>query len=67
MATISLSSSAAADVRADAVVIGVGSSPKGLVLTAGAKAIDAASVGKLTAVLTSMGATGKAEEITKLP
>ena len=67
MATISLSSSAAADVRADAVVIGVGSGPKGLVLTAGAKAIDAASVGKLTTVLASMGATGKAEEITKLP
>ncbi len=67
MATISLSSTSAADVRADAVVIGVGSSPKGLVLTAGAKAIDAASVGKLVTVLTSMGATGKAEEITKLP
>jgi leucyl aminopeptidase len=67
VATISLSSTSAADLRADAVVIGVGSGPKGLVLTAGAKAIDAASVGRLATVLASMGATGKAEEITKLP
>jgi leucyl aminopeptidase len=67
VATISLSSTSAADLRADAVVIGVGSGPKGVVLTAGAKAIDAAAVGKLATVLASMGATGKAEEITKLP
>jgi leucyl aminopeptidase len=67
VAIISLSSTSAADLRADAVVVGVGSGPKGVLLTAGAKAIDAASVGKLAAVLASMGATGKAEEVTKLP
>ncbi|WP_019877741.1 leucyl aminopeptidase [Sporichthya polymorpha] len=67
MATISLSASAAAEVRADAVVVGVGSGPKGPVLTAGAKAIEAAGVAKLATVLKAMGATGKAEEVTKIP
>jgi leucyl aminopeptidase len=67
VATISLSSTSAADLRADAVVVGVASGPRGLVLTAGAKTIDAAGAGRLATVLAAMGHTGKAEEITKLP
>ncbi len=67
MATISMSSTSAADIRADAVVIGVGAGPRGLVLTVAAKAIDTAGSSKLAAVLASMGNSGKAEDVTKLP
>ncbi len=67
MATISLSTTAVSDVRADAIVIGVAAGPKGPVLTEAAKEVQDALGVKLIAALTALGAEGKAEQITKLP
>ena len=67
MATISLSSDLATELKTDAVVVGVAAGPKGLVLTPAAKDVDKALAGKLTGALTALGASGKAEEVTKLP
>ena len=67
MATISLSSTPVTELKADAVVVGVASGPKGLILTAAAREIDKALHGKLAGALVSMGAAGKAEEVTKIP
>jgi leucyl aminopeptidase len=46
-------------------VIAVSQSPDGLVLAGGAEEIDTALGGTLTQTLAALGATGKAEEITK--
>ncbi len=67
MATISLSGAAVTEVKGDAVVVGVASGPRGLVLTDAAKAVEAALGGKLAALLTALGHEGKAEQIAKLP
>ncbi|MGQ0464270.1 MAG: leucyl aminopeptidase [Sporichthyaceae bacterium] len=67
MATISLSSSAVSDVRADAIVVGVAAGPKGPVLTDAAKEVQEALGVKLAATLTALGGEGKAEQIVKLP
>jgi leucyl aminopeptidase len=67
VASISLSSESVTDLKVDAVVVGVAAGPKGLVLTPAAKDIDKALHGKLAGVLESLGAGGKAEEVTKLP
>ena len=53
--------------RADVVVIGTLKGEKGIALAPGAEAVDAAFDGKLTDVLSALGASGKAEEIVKLP
>ena len=66
MTSLSLSTSTAADVEADAVVVGVAAGPGGLVLAPGAEALDEALGGGLVAALTGLGATGKAEEVTRL-
>ena len=66
MTSLSLSSSSAASAKVDAVVIGVAKGPKGLVLAPGSEAV-AKAVGKgLLPALTGLGATGKAEQLTRL-
>jgi leucyl aminopeptidase len=53
--------------RADVVVIGTLQGEKAAVLAPGAEAVDAAFDGQLASLLSSLGASGKAEEIAKLP
>jgi leucyl aminopeptidase len=67
MTTISLRNTAVADLRTDAIVVGVGTGPRGLVLTEAAKAVEAATGMKLAATLTALGQDGKAEHVVKLP
>jgi leucyl aminopeptidase len=64
--SLSLSTSSAAEIDADAVVVGVAQGPDGLVLATGADALDTALGGGLVAALTGLGATGRAEEVTRL-
>jgi leucyl aminopeptidase len=51
--------------KADAVVIGVAKGPKGLVLAPGSEAVATAFGKRLLPTLIALGATGKAEEITR--
>ncbi|MEC4017182.1 leucyl aminopeptidase [Streptomyces sp. H27-D2] len=67
MTALTLSTSSAATLRADAVVIGVAKGPKGLVLAPGSETVDKAFDGKLAAVLEILGASGAEGEATKLP
>jgi leucyl aminopeptidase len=59
-------SPSAATVKADAVVIGVAQGPKGLVLAAGSEDVAAAFGKGLLPALAGLGATGAAEEVTRL-
>ncbi|GAA1886313.1 leucyl aminopeptidase [Streptantibioticus ferralitis] len=67
MTALTLSTSSAAALRADAVVVGVAKGPKGPVAAPGAEAVDQAFDGKLAATLETLGATGAEGEVTKLP
>ncbi|MFI0943937.1 leucyl aminopeptidase [Streptomyces sp. NPDC021020] len=68
MTALTLSTSAAAALRADAVVVGVSKAAKGgPVLAPGAESVNAAFGGKLGATLETLGATGAEGELTKLP
>ncbi|MEU8465262.1 leucyl aminopeptidase [Streptomyces sp. NPDC029003] len=67
MTALTLSTAGAATLRADALVVGVAKGPKGLVVAAGAEAVDKAFDGKLAAVLDALGASGAEGETTKLP
>ncbi|MFG2289010.1 leucyl aminopeptidase [Streptomyces sp. NPDC048595] len=67
MTALTLSTSSAATVRADAVVVGVTKGAKGVVVAPGAEAVEAAFGGKLAAVLETLGASGAEGEVTKLP
>ncbi|UUN26474.1 leucyl aminopeptidase [Streptomyces sp. FIT100] len=71
MTALTLSTAGAATLRADAIVVGVakGAAPKsgGLVVAAGAEAVDKAFDGKLATVLETLGASGAEGEVTKLP
>ncbi|MFD8148464.1 leucyl aminopeptidase [Streptomyces sp. NPDC059708] len=67
MTALTLSTAGAATLRADALVVGVAKGPKGLVVAAGAEAVDTAFDGKLATVLDALGASGSEGEITKLP
>ncbi|AZQ71251.1 leucyl aminopeptidase [Streptomyces abikoensis] len=67
MTALTLSTSSAATLRADAVVVGVAKGPKGPVVAPGAEAVDQAFDGKLAAVLETLGASGGEGEATKLP
>ncbi|TDT95590.1 leucyl aminopeptidase [Streptomyces sp. 846.5] len=67
MTSVSLSTSAAHALRADAVVVAVAKGPKGLVLAPGAETVDEAFDGKLADVLGTLGATGAEGEAVKLP
>jgi len=61
-----MTSSPARDVNADVVVMAVGEGPDGLVLAEGSADVDAALGGALIETLTALGATGKAEEVTRI-
>ncbi|GAA3066753.1 hypothetical protein GCM10020000_58690 [Streptomyces olivoverticillatus] len=67
MTALTLSTSSAATLRADALVVGVAKGPKGPVVAPGAEAVDQAFDGKLAAVLETLGASGGEGEVTKLP
>ena len=67
MTALTLSTSGAATLRADALVVGIAKGPKGPVVTAGAEAVDKAFDGKLASVLETLGASGAEGEVTKLP
>ncbi|MEV7023658.1 leucyl aminopeptidase [Kitasatospora sp. NPDC093558] len=67
MTALSVSTSAAASLRADALVVGVAKGPKGIVPTAGTEAVNEAFEGKLAEVLTTLGATGAEGEAVKVP
>ncbi|MGW2324433.1 leucyl aminopeptidase [Streptomyces sp. NPDC001700] len=67
MTALTLSTSSAATLRADAVVVGVAKGAKGPVVAPGAEAVDKAFGGKLATVLETLGATGAEGEVTKLP
>ena len=65
--TLSISTSAPRSIDADAVVIGVIKGPDGPLLAPGAADLDEALGGGLAATLATLGATGQAEEVTRLP
>ncbi|MEV0266023.1 leucyl aminopeptidase [Streptomyces sp. NPDC050617] len=67
MTALTLSTSSAATLRADALVVGVAKGPKGPVVAPGAEAVDKAFDGKLASVLETLGAAGGEGEVTKLP
>ncbi|GFE17424.1 putative cytosol aminopeptidase [Streptomyces glebosus] len=67
MTALTLSTSSAATLRADAVVVGVAKGAKGVVVAPGAETVDKAFGGKLAAVLETLGASGAEGEVTKLP
>src|SRR5699024_11078896 len=53
--------------RADAIVIGTVATSDGLTLAAGSEAVDEQLDGQLLDSLLALGATGKAEEVVRLP
>ena len=61
------SEAALSKTRADVVVIGTLQGEDGLTLAAGSEAANAAFDGKLADVLSTLGASGKAEETVKVP
>lgn len=65
MTAIAPSSAALADLDVDAVVIGTTSGDGGVAVAGGAGEVDAALGGRLTGVLASLGATGRAGEIVR--
>ncbi|SMQ15779.1 leucyl aminopeptidase [Streptomyces sp. Ag82_O1-12] len=67
MTALTLSTSAAPGLRADAIVIGVAKGAKGPVVAPGAEAVDKAFDGRLAGVLETLGASGGEGEVTKLP
>jgi leucyl aminopeptidase len=64
---LTLSTSGAATLRTDALVIGIAKGPKGPVVTSGAEAVDKAFDGKLASVLETLGASGAEGEVTRIP
>ncbi|MEU6643822.1 leucyl aminopeptidase [Saccharomonospora sp. NPDC046836] len=67
LALTEITDAALGKTRAEAVVIGTVQGADGLELAPGAEAVDAALGGTLLDVLRTLGATGKAEEIVKVP
>lgn len=67
VSALTLSTSSAATLRADAVVVGVAKGAKGLVVAPGGEAVDKAFGGKLAATLDALDASAGEGEITKLP
>ena len=53
--------------KADALVIGIVRTPKGAALAPGAESLDAAFDGQLTQLMRSLGATGKEDELVRVP
>ncbi len=67
MTTLALSSADPTGLKVDAIVVGIVKGDDGPTLLPGAEAVDAALGGALTSTLTQVGATGKADEVVKLP
>ncbi|MCF3964636.1 leucyl aminopeptidase [Streptomyces fuscigenes] len=67
MTALTLTTSGAATLRADVIVVGVAKGPAGPVVAAGAEAVDKGFDGRLAAVLETLGATGAEGEVTKVP
>ncbi|MFJ9695089.1 leucyl aminopeptidase [Kitasatospora sp. NPDC101183] len=67
MTALSVSTSSAASLRADALVVGVAKGPKGIVPAPGSETVNEAFEGKLAEVLTTLGATGAEGETVKVP
>ncbi|MGY1855931.1 leucyl aminopeptidase [Modestobacter sp. SYSU DS0290] len=65
--TISATDRPLEKLTADAVVVGVGAGPTGLLTTPGAEAVDRLLGGRLLAALADLGARGAEDEVTKLP
>ena len=66
MTTLSMTKTHLPDVKADAIVIGITKGDSGPQLAAGNGDVDKAFRKRLTAALAALGATGKAEEVTRL-
>lgn len=64
---LALTTTGATETTADAVVVGVLQDGNGVRLTPGSEQVDAAFDGDLVGVLGTLGATGKAEEVIKVP
>jgi leucyl aminopeptidase len=64
---LALSDTAVTQTTADVVVVGTVQQGDGFALAPGSEAVDAAFDGSLTEVLATLGATGKAEEVVKVP
>jgi leucyl aminopeptidase len=64
--TLRTSQESARDTKADAIIVGVAQGPDGPVPAPGAEEVDAALGGNLAETLAALGATGKAEEVTKI-
>jgi leucyl aminopeptidase len=64
--TLRTSQESARDAKADVIIIGVVQGPDGPVPAPGAEEVDAALGGNLAETLAALGATGKAEEVTKI-
>ncbi|MCP2252304.1 leucyl aminopeptidase [Prauserella aidingensis] len=67
LALTELTEASLAKTRAQTVVVGTVQAAGGLELAPGAEAVDAAYGGTLAEVLTTLGATGAAEEVVKVP
>jgi leucyl aminopeptidase len=65
--TLTITTSAPTSIDADAVVIGVIKGQDGPVLAPGATELDTALGGGLAATLATLGVTGQADEVTRLP
>ena len=66
MPSLSLSRESAATVTAEAIVLGIARGPSGPVVVPGAQSLEAAFDGRLLPALAGLGATGRAEEVTRL-
>jgi len=64
--SLSLTSSSVTGLKVDAIVIGVVQGAKGLALAPGSEAVASAFGKALLPALTGLGATGRAEEVTRL-
>ena len=64
---LALTTTEPAEATADAVIIGTTQNGDGVRLAPGGERVDAAFDGGLVQVLTTLGATGKAEEVIKVP
>ncbi|MEW2549137.1 leucyl aminopeptidase [Streptomyces sp. NPDC047002] len=67
MTALTLTTSGAATLRADVIVVGVAKGAAGPVVAPGAEAVDKGFGGKLATVLETLGATGAEGEVTKVP
>jgi leucyl aminopeptidase len=67
MTDLTLTSSSPTSLKVDALVVGVAKASSGVVLVPGSADVDKAFKGRLAAVVESLGATGRADDVVKLP